>query len=221
MVVALALDVILLIDVFQHIYQWSRHCERFEPRSHFRIFWALCARSAKRNRTRMKTDVEKKIMVEWKIEKESRKKRVCSYLRNRSYLLRKDLLNWSLAEVFFQTLIVTLVTEGFLSPFLCRPIAYSSSLFWRASDWPSCFSRKITICFIFLPFLHTMSATDGTWIMSVFMLLFVYFFFYRPSSYKRAWGQHKAWLGLKVIRHNQAKKKKRNHLARYEGVNGV
>ena len=48
------------------------------------------------------------------------------------------------------------------------------------------------------------------------MLLFVcLFFFYRLSSYKRAWEQHEACLRLKVIRHNQAKKKK-THLARYE-----
>ena len=64
---------------------------------------------------------------------------------------------------------------------------------------------------LFLPFLHTMSA--------LLCCLFVcMFFFYLLSSYKRAWGQHKACLRLKVIRHirqSQAKKKQ-FHLARYE-----
>ena len=73
---------------------------------------------------------------------------------------------------------------------------------------------------LFLPFLHTMSATDDTWNMSALLCcLFVcMFFFYVLSSYKRAWGQHKACLRLKVIRHirqSQAKKKQ-FHLARYE-----
>ena len=59
---------------------------------------------------------------------------------------------------------------------------------------------------LFLPF-FTYHERDR-WHMKyecVFMLLFVcLFFFYLLSSYKRAWGQHKACLRLKVIRHNQA-----------------
>ena len=43
----------------------------------------------------------------------------------------------------------------------------------------------------------------------VFVLLVCVFFLYLLSSYKRAWGQDKACLGLKVIRHNQAKKKQK------------
>ena len=74
---------------------------------------------------------------------------------------------------------------------------------------------------LFLPFLHTGHERDR-WHMKyerVFMLLVFLFFFYLLSSYKRAWGQHKACLRLKVIRHNQAipgKNNKQFHLARYE-----
>ena len=44
---------------------------------------------------------KKKIMVEWKIEKESRKKRVCSYLRNRSYLFTKRSSELKFGGIFF------------------------------------------------------------------------------------------------------------------------
>ena len=47
---------------------------------HFQTLGTLCARSATRNRTRMKTDVEKKIMVGWKMEKECRKKEAAKRL---------------------------------------------------------------------------------------------------------------------------------------------
>ena len=67
---------------------------------------------------------------------------------------------------------------------------------------------------LFLPFLHTMSATDDTWNMSAFMLfvcLFVcMFFFYLLSSYKRAEGSIKLvwdWKWFGTTRQSQAKKK--------------
>ena len=61
---------------------------------------------------------------------------------------------------------------------------------------------------LFLPFLHTMSATDYTWNMSAFLLFFVcLFFFYLLSSYKRAWGSIKLVWDWKLFGTARQKKK--------------
>ena len=64
---------------------------------------------------------------------------------------------------------------------------------------------------MFLPFLHTMSATDDTWNMSALLCcLFVWmFFFYLLSSYKRSWDSIKLvwdWKWFGTTMQSQAKK---------------
>ena len=122
-------------------------------------------------------------------------------------LLRKDLLNWSLAEFFSH------ITDCHSCHKVCCLLSSAVLLLIKVHF----FEEQVIGLHdlqkdhdLFLPFLHTRSATDDTWNMSALLrCLFVcMFFFYLLSSYKRAWGQHKACLGLKVIRHNQAKKEK-------------
>ena len=64
---------------------------------------------------------------------------------------------------------------------------------------------------MFLPFLHTMSATDDTWNMSALLCcLFVWmFFFYLLSSYKRSWDSIKLvwdWKWFGTTMQSQANK---------------
>ena len=119
-------------------------------------------------------------------------------------LWRKDLLNWSLVEFFFKHYWLSLLSQK-----VCCLLSSVVLLLIKVHF----FEEQVIGLHVlqkdhdlFLPFLHTMSATDDTWNMSALLCcLFVcMFFFYLLSSYKRAWGQHKACLRLKVIRHNQA-----------------
>ena len=141
------------------------------------------------------------ITLGWKIEKESRKKRTAKrlFMTNvTGLLLSSGVFSWSslntvvlsfrkrsselkFGGIFFQTLlIVTLVTyRRFAVSFPLPSYCLLRFTTFKIKSLAFIFSRKITICIIFCLFLNTMSATDGTWHMSVFLCccLFVCLFF--------------------------------------------
>ena len=110
---------------------------------------------------------------------------------------------------FLQTLlIVTLVTEGLLSISFAALLLIKVHFFEDQVIGLDVLQKDHDL---FLPFLHTMSATDDTWNMSALLCcLFVWmFFFYLLSSYKRAWGSIKLvwdWKWFGTTRQSQAKK---------------
>ena len=139
-----------------------------------------------------------------------------SYLPYGPLLLRKDLLNWSLAEFFSNITDCHSCHRRFAVSFPLPSYCLLKFTFLKNKSLAFMFCRKITICFclFYIPWARQMTHE----IRARFYVVCL-FVFYLLSSYKRASGQHKACLRLKVIRHNQAipgKKNKQFHLARYE-----
>ena len=120
-------------------------------------------------------------------------------------LWRKDLLNWSLAEFFSNITDCHSCHRRFAVSFPLPSYCLLKFTFLKNKSLAFMICRKITICFclFYTPWARQM--THEIWARFYVVCLFVcMFFFYLLSSYKRAWGQHKACLRLKVIRHNQA-----------------